>query len=157
MTFPEKAFKGGFNAAHSSAMTASSTSLHRHLKNHNDYMTESWLNALFKRGCTVQVMEGGMRIEHFLFKPGEWHLKEWDSIFSDKPAVEWKTNSRIEYHSILCPLDTTDCLTWTPDFKEEVEMSIRVTGQVGAALWIPYKWWVNKLRFSEWVNCFLFS
>ena len=49
MTFPEKAFKGIFIGAHSSTMTASSTSPHKHLKNHNDYLTDSWLNALFRK------------------------------------------------------------------------------------------------------------
>lgn len=47
MTFPEKAFKGSFIEAHSSTLTASSSSPHRYLRSHNDYLTESWLKALF--------------------------------------------------------------------------------------------------------------
>lgn len=47
MTFPQRAFKGSFIEAHSSTLTASSSSPHRYLRSHNDYLTESWLNALF--------------------------------------------------------------------------------------------------------------
>lgn len=56
----KKAFKGNFTAAHSSAMTVSSSPPHRHLKKHNDYKSDSWLNAFStERGCTVQVMVRG--------------------------------------------------------------------------------------------------
>lgn len=48
MTFPEQAFKGSFIEAHSSTLTASSSSRRRYLRSHNDYLTESWLNALFR-------------------------------------------------------------------------------------------------------------
>lgn len=45
--FLSEHFKGSFIEAHSSTLTASSSSPHRYLRSHNDYLTESWLNALF--------------------------------------------------------------------------------------------------------------